>query len=55
MLGAVHELGLFVTAINTDDGIRVYVANNKLFSDNIVNFSANPYRRVDMGPSLPMA
>lgn len=52
VLGAVHELGLFVTAINTDDGIRVYVANNKLFSDNIVNFSANPYRRVDMGAQL---
>ena len=52
VLGAVHELGLFVTAINTDDGIRVYVANNKLFSDNIVNFSANPHRRVDMGAQL---
>ena len=52
VIGAVHELGLFVTAINTDDGIRVYVANNKLFSDNIVNFSANPYRRVDMGAQL---
>lgn len=52
VLGAVHELGLFVTAIDTDDGIRVYVANNKLFSDNITNFSANPFRRVDMGAQL---
>ena len=52
VLGAVHELGLFVTAINTDDGIRVYVANNKLFSDNIINFSTNPFRRVDMGAQL---
>ena len=52
VLGAVHELGLFVTAIDTDDGIRVYVANNKLFSDNIVNFSSNPFRRVDMGAQL---
>ncbi len=52
IVGAVHELGLFVTAIDTDDGIRVYVANSKLFSDNIVNFSANPYRRVDMGAQL---
>jgi small conductance mechanosensitive channel len=52
VLGTVHELGLFVTAINTDDGIRVYVANNKLFSDNIINFTANPYRRVDMAAQL---
>ncbi|MFO0654768.1 MAG: mechanosensitive ion channel family protein [Polyangia bacterium] len=42
IVGCVHELGLFVTAIDTDDGIRTYVANSKLFSDNIVNFSANP-------------
>ena len=52
VLGAVQELGLFVTAVDTDDGIRVYVANSKLFSDNIVNFSANPFRRVDMGAQL---
>jgi len=52
ILGAVHELGLFVTAVDTDDGIRVYVANSKLFSDNIVNFSTNPFRRVDMAAQL---
>ena len=52
VLGAVQELGLFVTAIDTDDGIRVYVANNKLCADNIVNFSTNPFRRVDMGAQL---
>lgn len=52
IVGCVHELGLFVTSVDTDDGIRTYVANSKLFSDNIVNFSANPYRRVDMGAQL---
>lgn len=52
VVGTVQELGLFVTAINTDDGIRVYVANNKLFSDNIINFSTNPCRRVDMSAQL---
>lgn len=28
------------------------VANNKIFSDNIENFSANPYRRVDLKAQL---
>lgn len=52
VVGTVHELGLFVTAINTDDGIRVYVGNSKLFADNIVNYSTNPNRRVDMTAQL---
>jgi small conductance mechanosensitive channel len=46
--GIVQEIGLFVTTINTADNVRTYVGNNKLFSDNIQNFSANPHRRVDL-------
>jgi small conductance mechanosensitive channel len=46
--GTVQEIGLFVTTINTPDNIRTYVGNNKLFSDNIHNFTANAYRRVDI-------
>jgi small conductance mechanosensitive channel len=46
--GDVKELGLFVTTLDTPDNIRVYVGNNKIFSDNIQNYSTNPYRRVDL-------
>lgn len=46
--GTVHEIGLFVTTFDTPDNIRTFVGNNKLFSDTIQNFSANPYRRVDL-------
>src|SRR5579863_9723736 len=47
-IGTVEEVGLFVTRIHTPDNVCTYVGNNKLFSDNIQNFSTNPYRRVDL-------
>src|SRR3982750_1592077 len=37
--GTVEEIGLFVTKVHTPDNICTYVGNNKLFSDNIQNFS----------------
>jgi len=46
--GEVKEIGLFVTTIDTGDNTRVFVGNNKLFSDNIVNYTTNPFRRVDL-------
>lgn len=46
--GTVEEVGLFVTRIHTPDNVCTYVGNNKLFSDNIQNYSTNPYRRVDL-------
>ena len=46
--GDVREIGLLVTAVDTVDNIRVYVGNNKLFSDSIQNYSTNAYRRVDL-------
>lgn len=46
--GDVREIGLFVTAIDTVDNIRVFVGNNKIFSDSIQNYTTNPYRRVDL-------
>lgn len=46
--GDVREIGLFVTAIDTPDNIRVFVGNNKIFSDSIQNYTNNPYRRVDL-------
>lgn len=46
--GDVKEIGLFVTAIDTPDNVRVYIGNNKIFSDTISNYSTNAYRRVDL-------
>src|SRR5262245_17458464 len=48
VIGTVHEIGLFVTTIDTPDNVRTYTGNNKIFSDNIQNFTANPHRRVDL-------
>ena len=45
--GTVHEIGMFVTMIDTMDNVRTMVGNNKIFGDNIQNFTINPYRRVD--------
>ena len=50
--GVVVEIGLFSTAINTPDNVRVFVGNNAIFSGNIQNYSANPYRRVDLTAQL---
>ncbi len=46
--GDVREIGLFVTALDTVDNVRVYVGNNKIFSDTIHNYATNPHRRVDL-------
>lgn len=50
--GTVKEIGLFVTTINTLDNVLTIVGNNKIFAENIQNFSANPYRRVDLVAQL---
>lgn len=50
--GIVEEIGLFTTTINTLDNVRTIIGNNKIFADNIQNFSANPYRRVDLEAQL---
>ena len=53
--GIVEAVGLFGTTINTPDNVRTIVGNNKIFSDNIQNFSANPYRRVDLTATISNA
>jgi len=50
--GTVKEIGLFVTGIVTPDNVMTLVGNNKVFSETIQNFSANPYRRVDLKAQL---
>jgi small conductance mechanosensitive channel len=52
VVGTVEEIGLFVTSINTPDNVRTIIGNNKIFSDNIQNFSTNPYRRVELVAQL---
>ena len=42
-----QELGLFTTHILTPDNVSTILGNNKVFSDNIQNFSSQPVRRVD--------
>ena len=46
--GTIHEIGLFVTTIDAPDNVRNIVGNNKIFGDNIQNYSTNPYRRVEL-------
>ena len=50
--GTVGSIGLFGTTINTPDNVLTIVGNNKIFSDTIQNFSANPYRRVDLTATI---
>ena len=50
--GTVEEIGIFATIINTPDNVRTIVGNNKIFSDNIQNFSANAFRRVELTAQL---
>ena len=46
--GTVEEIGLFATTLNTPDNVKTIIGNGKIFGDTIQNFSANPYRRVDL-------
>lgn len=50
--GTVTEIGLFATAINTPDNVLTLVGNNKIFSDNIQNFTHNAFRRVELKAQL---
>nr|WP_201329776.1 mechanosensitive ion channel family protein [Candidatus Profftella armatura (Diaphorina cf. continua)] len=45
--GVVRDIGLFMTILTTDNNLQVYVGNNKLFTDVIVNYNVNNYRRID--------
>jgi small conductance mechanosensitive channel len=52
VIGTVDEIGLFVTTMTTMDNIRTFIGNNKILSDTVQNFTANPYRRVDLVAQL---
>jgi small conductance mechanosensitive channel len=55
VVGTVDSIGLFGTIINSSDNVLNIVGNNKIFSDTIQNFSANPYRRVDLTATISNA
>lgn len=46
--GIVKEIGFFGTTIATADNVLTIVPNNKVFGETIQNYSAMPYRRVDV-------
>jgi len=53
--GTVDSIGLFGTVLNTPDNVHTIIGNNKIFSENIQNFSVNPYRRVDLTATISNA
>jgi small conductance mechanosensitive channel len=53
--GTVDTIGLFGTTINTPDNVQTIVGNNAIFSGTIQNFSANPYRRVDLTATIAVS
>ena len=50
--GTVREIGLFATTLDTPDNVLTVVGNNKIFSDTIQNYTANPFRRVELKAQL---
>ncbi len=50
--GTIEEIGLFATTLHTPDNVKTIVGNGKIFGDTIQNFSANPYRRVELTAQL---
>ena len=50
--GTVLEIGLFGTSINTPDNVKTIVGNGKVMGGDIKNYTANPYRRVDLVAQL---
>jgi len=50
--GVVRAIGLFVTTLDTPDNVQTHVGNGKVLAGTIRNFSANPFRRVDLTAQL---
>lgn len=52
--GKVDNIGVFSTSIIAAGNVMTNVPNNKLFSDNIQNFSTQPDRRIDTSVIIPL-
>lgn len=48
IIGSVERLTILQTRMKTGDGRAVIVPNAKLVSDNVINYSANELRRIDL-------
>lgn len=46
--GTVRDITIFYTTLNTTDNKRVTIPNGSLMNTNVVNYSREPLRRVDM-------
>ena len=52
VVGTVREIGILATVLDTLDNVRTIVGNKRVFEGTIRNYSANPYRRVDLKAQL---
>lgn len=50
--GTVESIGLFATILITPANVVAVVGNSKVFGDNIMNYTRNDYRRVDLTAQL---
>ena len=50
--GTVESIGLFATILNTPANVIAIVGNSKVFGDNIMNYTRNDHRRVDLTAQL---
>ncbi|MDD6762683.1 MAG: mechanosensitive ion channel [Clostridiales bacterium] len=46
--GTVKNIGLFYTEITTPDNKRIYIPNEKLIGDKLINYNAEGRRRIDV-------
>lgn len=46
--GVIKEIHIFTTTMNTPDNKRVIIPNSKMMGDNIINYSAEGTRRLDL-------
>lgn len=46
--GTVKEIEIFTTILISPDNKKIIVPNGKLFGDNIINYSSEPERRIDL-------
>lgn len=50
--GVIKEIHIFTTTMNTPDNKRVIIPNAKMMGDNIINYSAEGTRRLDLTASI---
>ncbi|MCW8127736.1 mechanosensitive ion channel family protein [Microbulbifer halophilus] len=51
-LGTVRQVGLFITELDTVDGLRVSAPNGAIWGETLINFSRNNTRRIEIVASI---